>query len=60
MHFCVLFVAAALVGDLGRLTIKNSFLSVKDGLGGEVSTKGGIPAVVDAMKVSIESVKLSR
>lgn len=60
MHFCVLFVAAALVGDLGRLTIKNSFLSVKDSLDGEVTTNGGIPAVVDAMKVSIESVKLSR
>ena len=53
-------IAAALVGDLGRLTIKNSFLSVKDDHGVEVTTKGGIPAVVDVMEVSIESVKLSR
>ena len=53
-------IAAALVGDLGRLTIKNSFMSVKDDHGVEVATKGGIPAVVDVMEVSIESVKLSR
>lgn len=54
------FVTAALVGNLGRLTIKNSFRSVQDGRGGEVTTKTGIPAVVDAMEVVIESVKLSR
>ena len=52
--------AAALVGDLGHLTIKNNFLCVKDDLGDQLTTEGGIPAVVDEMKVSIESAKLSR
>ena len=54
------FITAALVGDLGHLIIKNSFQAVKDGHGGEVTSKTGIPAVVDVMEVVIESVKLSR